>query len=142
MPESRIPESRSSSRLLASIDLQPVSLPTFSIAHEVTDSAIIVYLRGNADSDMAEVFASYLERLHEAALASKKREVVLDARELYFLTSSCIKSLVVAIKRLMAVETRLQYKIRLVTTPALRWQERSFEVLTRIAPLLVSISPD
>jgi hypothetical protein len=43
---------------------------------------------------------------------------------------------------LMAVEPRAQYKIRFVTTPALRWQERSFEVLTKVAPLLVSISPD
>jgi anti-anti-sigma regulatory factor len=126
----------------ATVDLLPVSLPTFSINHQANEQQIIVYLRGNADSDVADTFALYLQQLHDIAIASKVREVVFDSRELYFLTSACIKSLVVAIKRLMAEEARLQYKIRLVTTPALRWQERSFEVLTKIAPLLVSVSPD
>jgi hypothetical protein len=126
----------------ASLDLLPLSLPTFSISHQANDQQIVVYLRGNADSEVADAFSMYLQQLHDAAMIMKVREVVLDSRELYFLTSACIKGLVVAIKRLMAVETRLQYKIRLVTTPALRWQERSFEVLTKIAPLLVSISPD
>ena len=135
--------SSSSSRMrAATLDLLPVSLPTFSINHQANEQQIIVYLRGNADSDVADAFALYLQQLHDVAIASKVREVVFDSRELYFLTSACIKSLVVAIKRLMAVEARHQYKIRLVTTPALRWQERSFEVLTRIAPLLVSVSPD
>jgi hypothetical protein len=137
------PHSTSSSRMrAATIDLLPVSLPTFSINHQTNEQQIIVYLRGNADSDVADAFALYLQLLHDIAIATKVREVVFDSRELYFLTSACIKSLVVAIKRLMAVEARLQYKIRLVTTPSLRWQERSFEVLTRIAPLLVSTSPD
>jgi hypothetical protein len=126
----------------ASLALLPVSLPTFSISHQANEQQIIVYLRGNADSDVADAFGLYLQQLHDVALVAKVREVVFDSRELYFLTSSCIKSLVVAIKRLMAVDARLQYKIRLITTPALRWQERSFEVLTKIAPLLVSISPD
>jgi hypothetical protein len=126
----------------ASLELVPISLPTFSINHQANEQQITVYLRGNADSDVADTFASFLQQLHDVAVAAKVREVVFDSRELYFLTSSCIKSLVVAIKRLMAMDARLQYKIRFITTPALRWQERSFEVLTKIAPLLVSISPD
>jgi hypothetical protein len=135
--------SSSSSRMrTVPLALLPVSLPTFSLNHQASDQQIIVYLRGNADSDVADTFALYLQQLHDVALAMKAREVVFDSRELYFLTSACIKGFMVAIKRLMAVEARAQYKIRFVTTPALRWQERSFEVLTKVAPLLVSISPD
>jgi hypothetical protein len=76
------------------------------------------------------------------ALTMKAREIVFDSRELYFLTSTCINGFMVAIKRLMAVDARSQYQIRFVTTSALRWQERSFEVLTKLAPLLVKISPE
>jgi len=137
------PLSSSSSRMrAASLELLPVSLPTFSISHQRNDQQVVVYLRGNADSDVADAFALFLQQLHDVAIAAGVREVVFDSRELYFLTSACIKSLVVAIKRLMAVDARFQYKIRFITTPALRWQERSFEVLTKIAPMLVSISPD
>lgn len=123
-------------------DLEPLSLPTFSIRHEITGDQLLATLKGNADSDVASAFGHYLERLHNLAQGAKLREVVLDFRELYFLTSSCIKCLVMFIKRDMALEARLQYRIRLVTTPKLRWQERSFEVLCQLAPLLVTIAPD
>jgi hypothetical protein len=123
-------------------ELEPLNLQTFSIRHEVADDRVIVTLKGNADSDVAAPFAHYLDRLHQFAVKAKSREVLLDFRELYFLTSSCIKCLVVFIKRDMAMDARAQYRIRLATTPALRWQERSFEVLCQLAPMLVTISPD
>jgi hypothetical protein len=123
-------------------ELHTISLPTFSAGHEVSGQAVTVRLSGNADSDVAEAFAQYLERLHEQVVNSRLREVTLDFRELYFLTSSCIKCLVIAIKRLVALDARSQYKIELLTTPKLRWQERSFEVLCQLAPLLVRISRD
>jgi len=125
-----------------STELEPLNLQTFSIRHELTGDQAIVTLKGNADSDVASAFGHYLDRLHLLAVKSKAREVVLDFRELYFLTSSCIKCLVVFIKRDLALEARAQYRIRLVTTPTLRWQERSFEVLSQLAPVVVTISSD
>ena len=122
--------------------LEGLTTPAFTITHELSGTGILVRLRGNADSDVAQAFEHYLLRLHDQAMRLKLREVVMDFRELYFLTSSCIKSLGVAIKRLVAEDARSQYHIRFVTTPTLRWQERSFEVLCQLAPLLVSTSPD
>jgi anti-anti-sigma factor len=128
--------------LRQALELPVIALPTFSVVHELGDKQLVVRLSGNADSEVAQALAHYLERLHEEVARAKLREVVLDFRELYFLTSSCIKCLVVAIKRVMAMDARAQYKIRLLTTPTLRWQERSFEVLCQIAPLLVTMTPD
>jgi hypothetical protein len=125
-----------------SFALEPLLLPTFTLHHDVHGSEVTVRLRGNADSDVAAAFAHYLDRLHHRMVEAKSRELVFDFRELYFLTSSCIKCLVVAIKRVMTMEARTQYKIRLLTTPALRWQERSFEVLCQMAPMLVTRSDD
>jgi hypothetical protein len=124
------------------IDVPTVNYPTFSIGWEVSGSTVFVRLTGNADSDVAPTLANFLERLHIEVTRARLMEVVLDFRELYFLTSSCIKYLVVAIKRLAALDAQSQYKLRLVTTPALRWQERSFEVLCQVAPMLVRIERD
>jgi hypothetical protein len=137
-----MPHSRSPSTQPPALALEAIQLPTFNVSHQLSGGVLTVHLRGNADSDVAEVFDRYLVRLHEEATAAHVMEVVFDFRELYFLTSSCIKCLVVAIKRVMTLDARAQYKIQLHTSPALRWQERSFEVLCQLAPILVSMTRD
>jgi hypothetical protein len=130
--------SEANSRSAGSVTLEPLLLPTFTLHHEVNGTEVVVRLRGNADSDVSTAFGQYLEQLHHQVVGAKSKELTFDFRELYFLTSSCIKCLVVAIKRVMVLDPRNQYKIRLLTTPALRWQERSFEVLCQMAPVLVT----
>jgi hypothetical protein len=124
------------------IELEPLILSAFSVRHEVVGGRVMVTLVGNADSDVTAAFAHYLERLHDWVMAAELREVTFDFRQLYFLTSACVKCLVVAIKRLMRVDPRQQYRMRLLTSRALRWQERSFEVLCQIAPMLVSMETE
>jgi hypothetical protein len=117
-------------------DLAPLLLPNFSIRHQLDGGEMVVKLSGNADSEVGAAFAIYLEQMHERAVRAGVSKVVLDFRELYFLTSSCIKCLVVAIKRVAAMDAPSRYSIELLTTPSLRWQERSFEVLCKISPLV------
>jgi hypothetical protein len=127
---------------MVAVELEPLVLPAFSIQHELVAERVVVRLAGNADSEVTAAFAHYLERLHDQLVAAGLREVTFDFRELYFLTSACVKCLVVAIKRLMRLDPRQQYRMRLVTSRSLRWQERSFEVLCQIAPMLVSMETD
>jgi hypothetical protein len=136
-----MPDSQSLSVRVAAFELPNISTASFTAQHEIRGEEVIVSLRGNADSDVAGTFSHYLERLHEEVCKARLQEVTLDCRELYFLTSSCIKCLVMAIKRLAAMDARSQYKINLMTTPALRWQERSFEVLCQLAPVVVRMRP-
>jgi hypothetical protein len=123
-------------------ELESLTLGAFSVTHETTGDRVVVRLNGNADSKVAKAFERYLERLHDLAVGAKLRVVVLDFRELYFLTSSCIKCLTDFIRRDMATEPASQYRIRLLTTPALRWQEKSFDVLCQLAPLLVTAATE
>ena len=132
----------SGSGLTPTVTLDPLLLPTFTLHHEVQGHEVVVRLRGNADSDVATAFGRYLEQLHHEIVAAKATHLTFDFRELYFLTSACIECLVLAIKRVVAMDSRFQYKVRLLTTPALRWQERSFEVLYQMAPTLVTRSTD
>lgn len=89
---------------------------------------------GQRGLGVAPALGTFLERLHAEVVRAKLREVVLDFRELNFLTSSCIKYLVVAINRLAETNVESQYELRLVSSPSMRWQMRSFEVLRQVAP--------
>ena len=137
-----MPDLPSLSLRIAAFELPSISTASFTVQHEIRGEAVIVMLRGNADSDVAGTLSRYLERLHEEMCKARLQEVTLDCRELYFLTASCINCLVDAIKRLAALDARSQYKINLIRAPALRWQERSFEVLCRLAPVVVRMRSD
>ena len=117
-----------------------ISTSAFSAAHVIEEGKITVTLRGNADSDVSVPFGDYLRGVHGEAARLGAREVVLDCRDLYFLTSSCIKGLATWIKWLMAMEPREQYKLSFLMAPNLRWQERSFDVLCQMSPLLVRMT--
>lgn len=116
-----------------------VSHARFAATSRCDDGVLVVQLAGTADSEVASTLGSFLERVHVAAVEAGVKDVALDFRELGFLTSSCMKYLVVAIYRLVETDAATQYRLRLVTAPSLRWQERTFEVLRQVAPELVHI---
>lgn len=122
-----------------SFDVPTLSRGGFSATWMLSSTSVIVRLSGSADSEIAPALGGFLERLHAETVRANGKEVVLDFRELNFLTSSCIKYLVVAINRLAASPAESRYLLRLVSSPAMRWQARSFEVLRQIAPGLVQI---
>lgn len=120
-------------------DVLSVSHARFAATSQLTGGVLIVQLAGTADSEVASTLGSFLERVHVAAVEAGVKAVALDFRKLGFLTSSCMKYLVVAIYRLVETDAETQYQLRLVTAPNLRWQERTFEVLRQVAPHLVHI---
>ncbi len=117
-----------------------ISTTGFSVKHTLEAGEIVIALCGNADSGVAPAFAEYLRSRHAEAQRLAVREVVLDCRELYFLTSSCIHGLADWISSLMALEPSDQYRIAFLTAPNLRWQARSFAVLCQKCPRLVRIT--
>ena len=121
------------------LDLPEVAQRAFALSHEAAPGSVTVRLIGSADSDVAPALGTFFERLHAEVVRTHRKEVVLDFRDLQFLTSSCIKYLVVAITRMTAAERASRYELRLVTAAGLRWQELSFQVLRQMAPGLVRI---
>src|SRR5215203_3679512 len=99
-------------------ELEPLSLARFSIEHAIARERVTITLKGNADSDVASAFAYYLERLHNLVVGTKLSEIVVDCRELYFLTASCVQCLFAFIRRELALDARARYRIRLLTTPS------------------------
>jgi hypothetical protein len=123
----------------AALDALSVSHARFAATSRLADGSLVVRFMGTADSDVASTLGSFLARLHAGAVQAGVKDVALDFRELGFLTSSCMKYLVVGIQRLADTDAASQYQLRLITAPNLRWQARTFEVLRQVAPHLVHI---
>jgi hypothetical protein len=79
-----------------------------------------------------------LKEVHQEALRLAVPEVHLDLDELYFLNSSCLKSLLAWVHQL-ASHNRPAYRVCFLTSPRLHWQRRSLEALRRLAPEVVSV---
>jgi anti-anti-sigma regulatory factor len=94
-------------------------------------------LTGTFDMTAAPALSEYLEKVQAETKRAMPAEVVFDVTGLYYLGSSCIKafvSLTVAFKALPSGP-----KLRVITNPRLDWQERTFLVLARLAPSLVTV---
>ena len=111
---------------------------TFSIRPSLEDDALVTRISGNGDMAAIEPLAGYLKILHQEALALGIRSVRVDLQELYFLNSSCLKSLLTWVNDLSS-QTPPAYGVCFVTNTKLFWQRRSLEALRRLAPDVVTI---
>jgi hypothetical protein len=81
----------------------------------------------------------YLESLHAEAMRSGVQRVTFDIRELYFLTSSCLKCFATMLATVAAVEPRFRYSVRFLANQNLHWQRRSLEALRSVAQNIIEI---
>ncbi len=112
--------------------------PTFAIRPSLEGDALVARISGNGDMAAIEPLAGYLKILHKEALALGVRSVRVDLEELFFLNSSCLKSLLTWINELSA-DTPPAYGVCFVTNAKLYWQRRSLEALRRLAPQVVTL---
>ena len=99
-----------------------------------------VTLIGNADLTVKSELDRFMAAVHEEARRIGAKEVVVDLKELEFMNSSCLKSLVWWISSVNELAADRQYHITFVSSPAMYWQRRSLTALAGLASELVSIS--
>jgi hypothetical protein len=118
----------------------PVSGTTkaaFSVQFSSEDDGIRVVLSGNGDMEASPVLGRYVSVLHNHALQHKAKVISFDLTRLYFLNSSCLKSLASLItfdSKLAPIE---QYKI--IFRLGLPWQRRTLAALHSLGRGLVII---
>jgi hypothetical protein len=115
-----------------------LELPNFSIRPVPDESELVFQVSGNGDMAAIEPLTRYLKGVHAEALRLGAAVVRLDVRDLYFLNSSCLKSLLSWVSQL-ASDATPAYRVSFVTSPQLHWQRRSLEALRRLAPQVVSV---
>jgi anti-anti-sigma factor len=107
-------------------------------AHAQKGKAIVVKLHGNADTQVRAALAGLLDQIDAEAKRLSVQETVIDARDLYFMSSSCLSLLVRWITTVAERGTK-GYKIRFVANPNLRWQKRSLSALAAMGKGIVTV---
>ena len=118
----------------------PVSGTTraaFSVEFSEENDTVQVVLTGNGDMEAAPILGRYVSVLHTHAQEHKAKVMCFDLTRLYFLNSSCLKSLA----SIVALDSKLapsaQYKI--IFRLGLPWQRRSLIALQSLGRGIVII---
>ena len=117
--------------------ISQVTKAAFSVEFSDDEETFHVVLSGNGDMEAAPVLGRYVSVFHGHAQKHKARMLTFDLTHLYFLNSSCLKSLA----SLVALASRLgaaeQYKI--VFRIGLPWQRRSIQALQSLGRGIVIV---
>jgi hypothetical protein len=109
--------------------LESIEHSEFKARGQFEDDRLSVHLWGNADHRGTTLFDTFLAAADRESVAAGVKEVVVDFRELLFMNSACLKSLVTWLRRVQERPRERQYAIRFRQQPEAHWQVRSFSAL-------------
>jgi anti-anti-sigma factor len=102
---------------------------------------LLIVLAGTADLEARQPLVAWVAQLHQAARQAESRRVVLDLRELEFMSSICVNVLVGWLVTIMELSPAEQYGVHLHWDRRQLWQRRSVHALRRFAPRIVTTEP-
>jgi hypothetical protein len=111
----------------------------FKLVPSLSGDTLLITLSGNGDMDTSPALGRYLKEMHAELLRIRVKRVVVDCRDLYFMSSSCIKCFVLWIDLIAHAGAAERYSVELTISTGLHWQRRSFEAMKRFAPGIVSL---
>lgn len=116
-----------------------VSAGDFKASASHDGARVVARCAGNADLRAGEALDRLLAAIDAEAQRLQVPEVAVDLRDLEFMNASCFKRFVTWIGRIQEQAPRRQYKIRFLSNPKFRWQERSLQALRCFALELITI---
>jgi anti-anti-sigma factor len=118
----------------------PIESGEFKAASAREDERLCVRLRGHADVGAKAALDGFVAAVDkQASDADWISEVVVDLRQLDFMNSSCLKTLVTWLNNVRQRPTPEQYPIRFLRDHNAYWQERSLGALQAFAPGIVKL---
>src|SRR5262249_49747648 len=135
---SKHPTRRGASRTMT-LELPQIESDHFSADAGLEGKVVRVRFAGNADLTAREALERLLVKLHDEVIRLSCTEVIVDFHELEFMNSSCFKSFVAWINSVQELETGKQYRIRMLSDPAMLWQRRSLHALKCFAVNLIEV---
>ncbi len=118
-------------------NLERVRADGYSIEASERHQRLAVTLSGTFDMTAAADLQQFLDAVRSEVMATNPRELEIDVTSVYYLGSSCIKAFVTLTASLKDSHKRPHMKV--VTSARLDWQERTFAVLARLAPDMVTV---
>lgn len=112
--------------------IEPADLP---------DGGVELRFSGTIDMrDPSSILLPYYDQVHDHVTANKVPEVRLDLRNLAYLNSSGILTLVKWIKKLQDMPAEQKYKFHIVYSGDINWQRISILTIGKMAADVVSVS--
>lgn len=124
---------------MSPLDFPEVAGPTFSASAAWDERTLRVAFKGSAELNVKDDLERLLPRLHSEALRLAAREVVVDFRDLEFMSSACFRSFVSWVSEVQDLPPATQYQILFRSNAAMLWQRRSLHALKCFANELVHI---
>jgi hypothetical protein len=121
------------------MSIQDIHTPDLVTETHTDRASIDVKLVGTAESSSMDPLGLFLQQLHETAVSSKIREVIVDLRGLEFMNSSCFKKFVTWMSSLQNLPPESQYNVRFVSDERKHWQSRSLGALACFAADLIRL---
>lgn len=112
----------------------------FQITCEFQEQEICLAFTGKIDTPNPDKqLDPYLAQINDKAIAEGISSVKCNLQELEFLNSNGIKSIVNWILKIKSMPADEQYKVILITSQAYTWQRSSVNVLSLMAPEIVTV---
>jgi hypothetical protein len=111
----------------------------FTADASTSDRRIRVSLTGTADLTVKSQLDRFLRDVHSEAQRCLAEEVTVDVRQLEFMNSSCLKSLVWWISTVQEQPGEGKYRIIFMSSPSVYWQRRSLNALACLASEIITI---
>lgn len=96
-----------------------------------------IRLKFNGDIDMQDpgpLLNPFFDKVHNALVENEVKEVEADFRELQFLNSSGIKTLIKWIMKIPQLPDEKKYKVKIIYSGKITWQGTSLKTLIYLAP--------
>jgi anti-anti-sigma regulatory factor len=116
---------------------EPIKMENYSLEAVANATVLNIRLKGTFDMTATPSLSLFLVSIETEIKRLRLQEITVDVAEVYYLGSSCIKSFVSLIESLKKLD--FLPRARVLTNPRLDWHERTFSILARLAPALVTI---
>ena len=125
---------------MGNINVENLKLDKVSITVSDGADGADVKLVGEIDlEDPSVEIKPFLAKLHDSLIANGYKTCNVDVLQLSFMNSSGIKELVNWIMKVNVTPAEQRYKINLVYSKSITWQESSLPVLHKLHPDVVEV---
>jgi hypothetical protein len=121
------------------MEIEAVREVDFVADASLGEGTLAATISGNADLNVRLALDRFLTALHREARLHGVREVTFDVRELDFMNSSCLKSLVSWVTQIQDLPRGQQYHVTFLSSPRLYWQKRSLHALSCLAQDIITV---
>ena len=101
----------------------------------------LVVLSGTADFEARPELAAWIRSLHDEVTKLGLSRVVVDIKNLEFMSSICVNVFVGWLVTLMELPPSQHYRVHFRWNRSLFWQRKSLNALSRLAMLIVTTDP-